>query len=130
MRASTSTTPRGVANQRCPSFDRTAEGWLLAAVSLLRSPSAVPNSIQCRQTLLAVSAIAACNAVVSSEPQVAVLVVEDGMDRYLIETSAGHRGNLVPSQMFRPWSCVPISMAPLLRGNSAVKHCLKVHLPW
>ena len=47
---STSTSPLGVANQRYPSRERHADGWLLVAVSRLRSPSAGPNSIQCEQS--------------------------------------------------------------------------------
>ena len=43
---SISTRPFGVANHKCPSCVRHAEGWLFVAVSRLRSSSAGPNSIQ------------------------------------------------------------------------------------
>jgi hypothetical protein len=62
---STSTSPLGVANHKCPSRVRHAEGWLLVAVSRLRSPSAAPNSIQCEQ--LAVRIIA-CPAIAARNP--------------------------------------------------------------
>ena len=47
-----------------------------------------------RQALLAVSEVAACDSIVRSEPQMAVLIIENCMDGDLIETGAGDRSEL------------------------------------
>ena len=127
---STSTIPLDVANHRRPSPERHADGWLLVAVSLLRNPSAAPNSIQCEQPApcIALPAPAQSQRAIplpvanhrcpSPSSRIAWILVWS-------KPSCFSGENLWPSQTFHPWSCVPISSVPSPRESSAVTTLLE-----
>src|SRR5580698_2835161 len=119
---STSTSPLGVANHKCPSRERHAEGWLLVAVSLLCRPSAALNSIQCEQSAVPLIELQSQRAmplpVANQRWPISSSRMAWTVDRSSPLCVAAEK--FFPFHRSQPWSCVPIRSVPSERGNSAV----------